>query len=424
MKIYINIILIVLILSLIIIIYTLQKCETFDTTSNIIVVQSSSPNFGKWTKSNGWSIRTIDNTISTWKSTKIQIQEQTNNQQVLFLCDPLDVNNNTSTLSEYNFTPTSNQQQIPPGYFIGIVHPKIKKYIDVPYNFENRTIGYYDISDYYFIKAIIYSYRMDITDTKFIQLKTADLQNIIPVMENNKIDILILYVILNSDLYNYIISQKVSILGFTNLNFDRIHLYNPYITPTNINLKDIFTSNPSSQLLIPDSDNATVLPTMTMKLIDISNMSSTIPKNVATFETFISRLSLDPESTEANYRCYGNPYSESKSECESTNDIYGEPVQPIKWDKMCTSNEECPFYKKNTYYPNERGGCLDSGLCEMPVGVLQSSPRKYFDTGRFKPFCYGCSNNIDCCTITNDYAFANDYSDRIANGLKTSIPIM
>ena len=389
-----------------------------------MVVQSSSPNFGNWTIKNGWNITSVDNTVSKWNSTIIQIQKQTAKQQVLLLCDPLDAKKYVSTLSEYNFTPTSKQQPLPSGYFISIIHPKIKKYIDVPYNFENRTIGYYDISDYYFIQSIIYSYRMDISNTKFIQLKTSDLQNLIPTIENNKIDILILYIVLNSDMFNYIMSQKVSILGFTNLNFDRIHLYNPYITPTNINLKDIFTSNPSTQLLIPESDNATVLPTMIMKLINISNMSTVSVNNVATFETFVSRLSLDTESTDANYKCYGNPYSESKSECESSNDIYGQPMQQVKWDKMCTSNEECPFYQKNKNYPNERGGCLSSGLCEMPIGVLQASPRKYFNSGRFKPFCYGCSNNVDCCTITNDYAFANDYSDRIANGLKTSISIM
>jgi len=265
---------------------------------------------------------------------------------------------------------------------------------------------------------------MDISNTKLIQLQNNDIQNILDAINKNNIDILILYLTFDSDTYDYIQQQRVSIVGFRTLDFDRVKLYYPYISPEKVSLRNIFTYIPSNKLLIPDWDDNTILPKMTMKLLNISNINNQSTTNTSNVETFISRISIDPESISAYYRCYGNPYIESKAECESPNDLYGNPIEQIKWDKTCSVNEDCPFYKKNTNYSNERGGCLDNGLCEMPIGVLQAAPRKYFDSGRFKPFCYGCSNNIDCCDQTNDYAFKNDIDDRIAAGLKTSIPFM
>lgn len=433
--------------------------ESFDTNS-ITVLTTSPNNFNIWATSNVWNTTSIDNNISKWSSTIKQIPSQYTNQNTLLLCDPLDADNYLSNNQIYQMS--SSQIDVPPGFFISIMNPEIRKHIDVPYNFENKTIGYIDISDYYFIQAIINSYKMDSSTIKLIQLQKDDIQDLLTVINVNKIDILIVYLIINSDMYNYIINQRISIVGFTNLNFDRIKVYYPYVSPQKVKLQNIFTYIPSNKLLIPERDNKSILPKMTMKLINIGNnqnaasspspsiiftpvsspsssimvapapspsiiftpATSPSPVNINTFETFITRLSLDPENTSAYYRCFGNPYSESKAECESLYDIYGNPQVPIKWDKLCFSNEECPFYKKNTNYSNERGGCLNSGLCEMPIGVLQASPRKYFDTGKFKPFCYGCSSNIDCCDITNDYAFVNDTDDRIAAGLKTSIPFM
>ena len=119
--------------------------------------------------------------------------------------------------------------------------------------------------------------------------------------------------------------------------------------------------------------------------------------------------------------------AETTDNCESPVDVSGIPKRHLtRWDKPCTSNEECPFYKKNTKYPNTRGGCLENGYCEMPIGLLQASPHVYYDTGKFQPFCYGCTpgNDPDCCNKTKDYAFPNDTNDRMKNGLKTSISLM
>jgi len=376
---------------------------------NASVITSSPQNFNKWIISHPKWITKEYNNI-TWN--KFIKRGAKNNVNALILCDPIEKD------TYFPLNPEYNSIQIPSGYFIGISDPNKKKNIDVVYNFENKTIGYFNSSEYYFIQAIIQSYRMNVSTIRLKQLSNSSAKNLLSAIKLNTIDILITYVIIDSDLFNYIQKQRISVLGFDNLDFSRVKLFYPYIIPNDIKLSSIFTYNKASLLLIPQSDDVTILPKMTMKLV---NKSSNIK------ETFITRLKLDPESLEAGYRCYGNPYTESKAECESPNDIYGKPIQQIKWDKECQKNEDCPFYKKNKNYENSRGGCLENGLCEMPIGVLQASPRKYFDSGRFPPFCYGCGrgvDNRDCCEITKDYAFVNDTEARQKAGLKTSISLM
>jgi hypothetical protein len=331
----------------------------------------------------------------------------------LILCDPLDKTLYLSSKPEYS------KITIPSGYFVGIFDPKKRQHIDVIYNFENKTIGYFDRAEYNFIRAIIQSYRMNRSTIKLQQISNTNVTQLLSAIRDNKIDILITYVIVDSELFQSIQHQRVGVMGFGNLDFARVKLFYPYVSPIDAHLRKIFTNIQSSLLLIPESDNSTVLPQMTMKLVDMNSNNSK--------ETFITQLKIDPETIEYGYRCYGNPYTESKAECESPNDLYGNSIEHVKWDKECEVNEDCPFYKKNSQYDNTRGGCLQNGLCEMPIGVLQASPRKYFDTGRFKPFCYGCAPNVDnseCCEITQDYAFVNDTPEREIAGLKTSIPLM
>ena len=58
-------------------------------------------------------------------------------------------------------------------------------------------------------------------------------------------------------------------------------------------------------------------------------------------------------------------------------------------------NEDCPFFKKNKNYENERGGCI-KGYCELPLGMKLSGFRKYDEN--LKPICNNCKNNtVFCC---------------------------
>jgi hypothetical protein len=103
------------------------------------------------------------------------------------------------------------------------------------------------------------------------------------------------------------------------------------------------------------------------------------------------------------------------------------------WDTPCKYNEECPFYKKNMNYPNSRGGC-NNGFCEMPVNIKLLGYKEYNESGENAAICYNCENRPGCKGIecsqccedqkdislypnlsSPDYAFDNDYFERIKN---------
>ena len=123
------------------------------------------------------------------------------------------------------------------------------------------------------------------------------------------------------------------------------------------------------------------------------------------------------------FRCFGR-HGFNEAECKSY-DI--ERKTRGVWDRPCNNNEECPYYKKNKNYENERGGCK-KGFCEMPINTKTLSYR-YYDK-KVKPFCYNCEregclgdNCYNCCEEQKDrdkypnlkspdYIFKNDYRER------------
>jgi len=404
-----------------------NSIEKYDNNiQKTVIIQSASYNFTKWTKtipnsSNGaFNISNWTDLINSVVSNKIMDSLSINDRAVL-LIDPLDKDTYLPNIPEATLT-----NPVPIGYFISIVSSNQINKIDCSYNFENKVIGYFDRCDFNFIQAIIQSYRMNPSLIKLVQLDISNIQNISSVFDMMSIDIIITYYIPGSLFDTYLQSQPINILGFSTLDFNRVKLFYPYITPQNVSLKTLFTNDSKSMIQILPKNNLTILPQMTMKLLNIYKPPDILSTNNIT-EAFITRLTVDPTSLQPNYRCYGDLMVESKVQCDSFNDIVGYPKSTInEWDRPCNTDDECPFYKKNTLYPNKRGGCLNTSTCEMPIGVLQTAPRKFADTGRFQPFCYGCSpgNDPNCCNKTHDYAFTNDTSDRLAAGLKTSIPLM
>ena len=117
-----------------------------------------------------------------------------------------------------------------------------------------------------------------------------------------------------------------------------------------------------------------------------------------------------PSKIDTNYTCFPKN-SRTRNDCISPdkNGVIG------VWDSPCTQNSDCPFYKKNTNYSNNRGGCLSNGFCELPLGLDHLGYRYYYN----KPFCHNCyKTNCDqldcnrCCDANNDLAYANDFAER------------
>ena len=122
--------------------------------------------------------------------------------------------------------------------------------------------------------------------------------------------------------------------------------------------------------------------------------------------------------------CFFKP-ARNKTECISPKkDDYSLGI----WDERCLVDEDCPFYKKNINYPNNRGGCKD-GFCEMPVNIKRIGFKQYI-TGN-EPVCYNCKrencSGLDCNLCCEkqkdkdkypnlnspDYAFPNDFNQRL-----------
>lgn len=85
---------------------------------------------------------------------------------------------------------------------------------------------------------------------------------------------------------------------------------------------------------------------------------------------------------------------------------------------QCTKNIECPFYKSNKLYPNNRGGCVD-GYCEFPIGIKPETAFEYDSNSN--AVCHSRSDRKENCSQQKldkmlpslDYAFKNDFNERL-----------
>ena len=137
-----------------------------------------------------------------------------------------------------------------------------------------------------------------------------------------------------------------------------------------------------------------------------------------------SKARKNIDEYDSNYCFYKN--AKNKNECISLSK--GNNSIGI-YDSPCIYNEDCPFYKKNTNYPNSRGGCKN-GYCEMPTNVKLIGYKEYIVGNG--AICYNCKKTDSCdginCNMccedqkdsklypnlnSPDYSYPNDYNDRI-----------
>ena len=103
-----------------------------------------------------------------------------------------------------------------------------------------------------------------------------------------------------------------------------------------------------------------------------------------------------------------------------------------RWDRPVEDDKECPFYKANRNYENNRGGTRGTGFCEVPLGAKLVGFRNITADPDFQPLCYNCKDRKNstvtglgrCCAeqatdlekypllTSPDYAFAGDEADR------------
>jgi hypothetical protein len=308
------------------------------------------------------------------------------------ILDPIDYIENASYYAN---------SQLDEGYFMIITSPDKKDDFKCGFDFNGKTIGYFDNPEKRFIDTLTYGYRTLAKKERISYDKIADLKVLW-----DRFDAIVIYLMPKSPLAKILASQDLLILDVGDISIDRLHFTNPYLIPTFISKNLLFEAN-NKIVFVKES-----ISVLKMSLILVS---------LTYEETFVSRLKLSPEFTDPNYKCVGDESIKSNALCNSPFDIVGNPKNPTIADKPCVVDTECPFYKANKKYPNTRGGCITGGKCEMPVGVKRIGYTHYFDRGQYSPFCYGCGSDLDCCRTQKepDFAFPNDKDERKTFGLST-----
>ena len=396
-----------------------QHREPFTTTTEGVALSTNALQHRTWLRQRRLEARSVPFRESQWEDDAQRVRRSPTSfattSNITFIADPLD--------ARTFFDGVEQVATSPKGYFVAMFNPSRALHVDCSYNFAQQRVGYLDRSDFLFIKAIMSGYRMTpperlehIPMEKWDQLETLLYD----------FDVIVAFIIPNSDLHRVLMKQQVSVMGFRNLDIDRVRLFYPFVTLENVQLNVILQDVPGAAMLIMDKEKDTFLPSMTMPLLRLVG-NIRIAEGFSTQGTFT--LTADPTATDPSYRCYGDLSIEQKHLCESPYDVIGMPKRrPTVWDRPCVRNEDCPFYKANQNYRNARGGCLRGGICEMPIGIKRTAYRSYIADGIYAPFCYGCDAPTDplCCSRqTNpDYAFANDREARMKAGAGETIMAM
>lgn len=220
------------------------------------------------------------------------------------------------------------------------------------------------------------------------------------MFRDDKINHFVIYleIVIDSYLIDYYI-KNIVLLG---VDFDENIIFNKYKNNKYKNLTD------------------------TMKDTISDGYLKNYKKNVADFLKKSKKKTLSER--EGGY-CF---YKDAKNKLDCISPVDG---QVSIWDTPCKFDEDCPFFKKNTNYPNKRGGCYN-GYCEMPVNV-QRFGYKEFEDPPLNAICYNCKKNDFCegisCNMccedqkdknlypnlnSPDYAFTNDFDERLENSNK------
>ena len=313
------------------------------------------------------------------------------------------------------------------------------------WDFTNKVVAYVYMSDYLFIQALIKAYRQDIKSIRLRKIKLDDLKR-----TDKQFDYLITYVVIGSEYMAILKYSKYFISGLKDMDISRIKAFYPVIKANYESVRFYFNKDTDNTDNTEDTRDTTYDLYLSKDKMLLPIMNYDIVNNI---ENFITRLEMPKDYLEVidesyggntefgssgSYGCYGNNKIVNKFECDSYYTKEGNPKDYYSiWDKKCATNEECPYYKKNTRYENSRGGCIN-GNCEFPVGVKKIGFTKYNDEEYNRPHCYNCQDTTDlnCCAnikefqdkngigINNDYVFENDTEDRKLNNLKTIISLL
>lgn len=127
-----------------------------------------------------------------------------------------------------------------------------------------------------------------------------------------------------------------------------------------------------------------------------------VNKEVAKRKDYLKQFDLKEAYAcfNTDFKVYLNPTHKSniilpylsRQQCETPYDFYGRVKPKGIFDKPCKNDNECPFFKANKNYPNNRGKCLDNGQCELPVNMIPIGYHFFVPHPDYTPMCYNCDS--------------------------------
>jgi hypothetical protein len=315
-------------------------------------------------------------------------------------------------------------------YFVGLGLPERLFRMECAFDIANKKIGYIDRIDKHFILSIIYGYRIPLQSVELVEVPLEYTDRLPKFIKENDIFLIAAHIVPENPLNMFIKTQPLSVVGWGRIDIDRLRVFNPYLTKEEIDMKRYFQGeSPLNNSLVMDREKRGPVVAINIGAYPLNTYTPPPDPDADVTETFITRLDISPDMYDPGYRCYGDNNIEQKALCVSPYNQQGDPKRVMnKWDKPCFDNTDCPFYKANKNYDNDRGKCLPGGICEMPSGILRTAYRTYDNSNVFTPFCYQCPDPSDmtCCASQEkpDYVFPNDREERQKAGLPTFIPII
>jgi len=284
----------------------------------------------------------------------------------------------------------ATQTRMPKGYFVAMASLKDAFEMECSFQWVGKTIGYTDRSSLLFLLSVLHGHRISLNTVRLIYVPSK-LWLSFDKMLGRTLDVVVTYFIPDTPYHRVIISQNVSVMGFRRVAPSRLRMTLPDVTLEEASLEKLIEGG-IAQVLARERN--TRLPAMQLVAVDVN-------ANMRAAEAFTGDGSHHDERDKDAYRCYGDSKLLTRAACESPYDVSGMPkTHATVWDRPCKKDEDCPFLT------DAGGGCdVNTGKCEMPVGVQRKAFRQYNAEPPFQPYCLDTTDpwDFDACHPEDDH---------------------
>lgn len=197
-------------------------------------------------------------------------------------------------------------------------------------------------------------------------------------------------------------TNVLEVSGFGDIDMRRVGLFHPWAEAVRVDLRGVFQEAPNIRVL---GEASNVIRTHSYRVGGPGDGGSVVVVEGFADDADPARYeyALPDFTSDERHRCFGKGVD--YFECVRRRTNGGELKPEGVWDRKCEGDADCPFWdpRAGSAGSGGGGGCdIDSGFCEMPVGVKQLSFRGYhLDEDYHRPFC-DCRDRLQgCCSGTS-----------------------